>query len=68
MDLGRRLDEVLEVCASKEVAEIDEFAVILVFDVDYAPAILSASDLSAGDDDRLFGADDGEGDNVLRAD
>lgn len=65
VDLGRRLDEVLQVCPCEEIAEEDKFAVVLVLDVDDAPAILTASDLAAGDDDGLLGSDDRKGDNVL---
>jgi hypothetical protein len=32
VNLGRGLDEVLEVGTGEEVAEIDEFAVVLIFD------------------------------------
>ena len=32
MDLGRRLDQVLQVRAREEVAEVDEFAVVFVLD------------------------------------
>ena len=66
VDLRRRLDEVLEVGAEQEVAEVDEFAVVLVLDVDNAPPVLAAADLLAVDDDGLFRADDGEGDEALR--
>ena len=38
---------------------------ILVLDVDDAPAVLTASDLAAGNDDGLLGAYDGERDDVL---
>jgi hypothetical protein len=65
VDLGRRLDEVLEVRAEEEVPEVDEFAVVFVLDVDDAPPVLAAPDLLAIDNDGLLGADDGEGDQVL---
>lgn len=65
VDLGRRLDEVLEVRPEEEVAQVHELAVLLVLDVDDAPAVLAAPDLLAVDDDVLFRADDGEGDEVL---
>lgn len=67
VDLGRRLDEVLEVRPEEEVAQVHELAVLLVLDVDDAPAVLAAPDLLAVDDDVLFRADDGEGDEVLCA-
>ncbi len=65
VDLRGRLDEILEVRAGEEVAEVDEFAVVLVLDVDDAPSVLTAADLSASDDDGFLGAYDGEGDHVL---
>lgn len=65
MDLGCGLDEVLEVGAEEEVSEVDEFAVVLVLDVDDTPAVLAATDLLAVDNDALFGTDDGEGDKAL---
>lgn len=65
VDLGRRLDEVLEVCPEQEVPQIDELAVVLVLDVDNPPAVLAAANLLAVDDDRLLGTDDGKGDQVL---
>lgn len=54
MDLGRRLNEVLEVGPGEKVAEEDKFAVVLVLDVDNSPAVLTASDLAAGDNDALL--------------
>lgn len=65
VDLRGGFDEVLEVGAGKEVAEVDEFAVAFVFDIDGAPAILAAADGLAVDRDILLGADDGEGDDGL---
>ena len=51
VDLRCRLDQVLEMGAGEEVAEVDEFAVALVFDVDGAPAVLAAADQLAVDVD-----------------
>ena len=65
VDLRSRLDEVLEVRAEEEVAEIDEFAVVLVLNVNDAPPVLTAADLLAIDDDGLLGTDDGEGNQAL---
>ena len=67
MNLGRGLDKILEVSPEEEVAEIDEFAVVLVFDVDDAPSVLAAANLLAVDDNGLLGANDGEGDQALRS-
>lgn len=66
VDLRGRLDEVLQVRAGEEVAQVDEFAVPFVFDVDGAPAVLAAAHGLAVDGDAALGADDGEGDDGLR--
>ena len=65
VDLRRRLHEVLQVRAQEEVAEIDEFAVVLVLDVDDAPPVLATPDLLAINNDVLLRPDDGEGDQAL---
>jgi len=46
--------------AGQEVAEIDEFAVLLVLDIDSTPSVLAATDSLAVDVDVAFAADDGE--------
>lgn len=46
VDLACGLDEVLEVSAGKEVTEVDEFAVPLVFHVDGAPAVLASGNVA----------------------
>jgi hypothetical protein len=48
VDLTCGFDQVLEVSAGEEVAEVDEFAVALVFDVDGAPSVLACGDGAAG--------------------
>jgi hypothetical protein len=65
VDLGRGLDEILKVCAEKEVAEVDEFAVVLILDVDNTPPVLAAPDLLAVDNDGLLGTNNSEGNEVL---
>jgi len=55
MDLRCGFDEILEMGTGEEVSEVDEFAVVFVFDVDYSPAVLTSSDLLASNDDGLFG-------------
>ena len=65
MDLGGCFDEVLEMGSGEEVAEVDEFAVGFVFDVDYAPFVCAGSDHFAVDVEGFLGTDDGEGDDVL---
>lgn len=62
MDLARGLNEVLKVRAQKEVTESDKFAVRFVLHIDDAPPVLTASNVSALHDDRLFRTDDCEGD------
>ena len=82
MDLRGRLDEVLQVGAGKEVAEVYEFAVVLILDcmllvdvdvvqvightIDEAPTILATANLLAIHNDVLLGANDSEGDDALR--
>lgn len=65
MGLGGGLNEVLEVGAEQEVTKVDEFAVLLVLDVDDAPAVLAATDLLAVDNDVLLRSNNGEGDQAL---
>jgi hypothetical protein len=65
VDLAGRLDQVLQVRLGEEVAEVNEFAVILILDVDDAPLVLSAADGTPIDVERLVAANDGKGDEVL---
>ena len=65
VDLRSSLDQVLKVSSQEEVAQVNEFAVVLVLNVDYAPSVLAATDLLAIDDDGFFGANDGEGNEIL---
>lgn len=51
VNLASSFDEILEVCAGQEVAKIDKFAVILVFDVNNTPTVLSAANLLPVNDD-----------------
>lgn len=66
MDLRRRLDQVLEVGAEQKVPQVDEFAVVLILDVDDAPPVLASADLLAIDNDGLFRANNRKGDQILR--
>ena len=66
VDLRSGLDEILQVRAEKEVSQVDEFAVVLILDVDDAPPVLTTADLLAIDNDRLLRTDDSEGDEILR--
>ena len=65
VDLAGGFNEILEMGAGQEVAQVHEFAVVLVFDVDHAPAVLSAADLFSVDNDVLLAADDGKWDDIL---
>ena len=47
VDLACSLDEVLEVGAGEEVAEVDKLAVPLVLNVDGTPAVLASGNVAA---------------------
>ena len=51
VDLRCRFDQILEVGAGKEVSEVDEFAVVLILNVDDSPSILASTDLLASNND-----------------
>ncbi len=65
VSLRGRFDEILEVGSQQEVAQVDEFAVVLVLDVDDAPSVLAAADLLAVDNDGLLRPNNGEGHEAL---
>ena len=65
MDLTGGLDQVLKVCASQEVSQINKLAMVLVFDVDDTPTILTSSNLLAANNDGLFASHNRERDDVL---
>ena len=50
MDLRCRLNQVLEMGAGEEVSEVDEFAVVLILNVDNSPSVLASTDLLASND------------------
>lgn len=50
VDLRSGFDQVLEMGAGEEISEVDEFAVVLVLDVDNSPSVLASTDLLASDD------------------
>lgn len=66
VDLAGGLDQVLQVGAGEEVAQVDELAVPLVLDVDGAPAVLARGDGLAVEGEAVLGADDCEGDDGLQ--
>lgn len=65
VDLRGCFDKILQVGARQEVAQVDEFAVSLVFNVDGAPTVLTAADRLAVDGKGVFAADNREGDDGL---
>lgn len=65
VDLAGGFDQVLQMGAGEEISQVDELAVVLVFDVDNTPAVLSTADLLAIDNDVLLAADNCERDDVL---
>ena len=50
MDLGCRLDQILQVGPRQEVPQVDEFAVVGVFNVDDTPSVLASPDRLAVND------------------
>ena len=60
VDLRCGLDQVLKMGAGEEVAEVDEFAVLLVLDVDGSPAVLATTDSLAINVDVALAADNCE--------
>lgn len=65
VDLRGCLNQVLEMCAGEEVAKVDEFAVLLVFDIDGTPAVLAAAHSLAINIDVALATNDGEWDDGL---
>lgn len=57
VDLAGSLDQILKVGTGQEVAQVDEFTVVLVLDVDDTPAVLAATNLLAVDNNGLLTAD-----------
>ena len=67
VDLAGCLDQILKVGSGEEVAEVDKFTVVLVLDVDDAPAVLAAANLLAVDNDCLLATDNRERNDVLES-
>jgi hypothetical protein len=65
VNLRGGVDQVLEVSAGKEVAEVDEFAVLLVLDVDRSPAVLASANSLAVNADVALAADNSKGNDGL---
>lgn len=67
MDLGGRLDQILEMGSKQEVSQVNKFAVGLVLHVDDAPSVLTSANLLAIDNDVLLGTDDGKWNKALHS-
>lgn len=67
MDLRRRLDQVLQVRPRQKVAEVVEFAVLLVLDIDDAEPRFPASNWLAIDNHASFASDYCKGYHVLQS-
>ena len=65
VDLGRGLDQVLQVGTQQKVTQVHKLAVLLILDVDDTPPVLAGRDLLASNDDGLLGTDNSKGDAVL---
>jgi hypothetical protein len=65
VDLGSCFDQILQVCTSKKVSQLDEFAMILVFDVDDSPLVSSSADHFAVDVESFLRAYDSKRDFIL---
>jgi len=65
VDLRSSFDEILKVSTRQEVAEVDEFAMVLILDIDNTPAVLATTNLLSSNDNGLLGADDGEWNEIL---
>ena len=61
VDLARGLNEILQMGAGEEVAEVDELAMGLILDVDDAPSVGTTTDSSAINGDVLLASDHGKG-------
>jgi hypothetical protein len=67
VDLAGGLDQVLQVGAGQEVAQVDKFTVVFVLDVDDTPAVLAAANLLAVDNNSLLTTDNRERNDVLES-
>ena len=51
MDLGCGFDKILKMCSGEEVSEVDEFAMVLVLNIDYTPSVLTSTYLLSANND-----------------
>lgn len=66
MDLRGSVDQILKVGASEEIAEIDELAMLLVFNIDCSPAVLTSAHSLAVYVDVALTSNDCEWDDGLK--
>lgn len=67
VDLSSRVDQILKMCSSQEVAQVDKVTVVLVLNVDHAPTVLTCANLATVYVDCLLGANNCEWDKALRS-
>lgn len=65
MDLRGGFDQILKVGTGEEVPEVDKFTVVLVFDVDHSPSVLTSTNLLSADNDGFLRPNNSEWDDVL---
>lgn len=65
VDLGSRLDQILEVGSKQEVSQVNKFTVGLILHVDDTPSVLTSTNLLAIDNDVLLRTNNGEGYEAL---
>lgn len=65
VNLASGFHQILQVGAGEEVAQVHELAVVLILDVNHTPAVLTAPNLLAVDNNGLLTADNREWNNVL---
>lgn len=65
VDLAGGFDQILKMGAGQEVAQVDEFAMVLVLDVDDTPAVLTTAHLLAIHDNGFLTPNNGERNDVL---
>lgn len=65
VDLASGFHQILQVGAGEEVAQVHELAMVLILDVNHTPAVLTAANLLAIDNNGLLTADNREWNDVL---
>ncbi|CAG8744428.1 5158_t:CDS:1, partial [Acaulospora colombiana] len=63
VDLGRSLDQILQVCPEEEITEVHELAMTLILDIHNTPSVLATADGLSVNDHIALRANDGEGDH-----